>query len=129
MTNWVYIKKESYLYTIFGDRPVKVKSLVPAIPREEGAPPCYWALSSDLSDPEILQLSILLYQRWRPECESIAQAEAYIKENNVPLAVSNTSGCETDEWGSGSFCSSPCAHSLILCLSVLETIAFTPSLI
>ena len=97
MTNWIYIKKECYLYQIFGDRPVKVDSLIPATPREEGAPPCYWVLSSDLSEPEILQLSILLYQRWRPECKSLADAEQYIREKNVPLAVSNTSRCMTDE--------------------------------
>lgn len=97
MTNWTYIKKDSYLYQVFGDRPVKIESLVPAVPREEGAPPCYWALANDFSDSELLQLSIVLYEQWKPECRSIAEAEAYIKEKNLPLAIIHTTGCMTDE--------------------------------
>lgn len=97
MANWVYIKSDSYLYRVFGDRPIKVDSLIPATPREKGCPPCYWVLASDLSDTEMLQLSIMLYQQWQPECNSIADAEAYIREKNLPLAVINTKGCMTDE--------------------------------
>lgn len=97
MANWVYIKSDSYLYPVFGNRPIKVDSLIPAIPREEGAPPCYWVLVADLSDTEMLQMSLLLYEQWKPECKSIAEAEAYIRQKNLPLAVVHTKGCMTDE--------------------------------
>ena len=98
MTNWVYIAKDSLLYQVFGDRPVEVESLIPGLAREGESPPCYLALASNMYDAEILQLSLMLYEQWQPECQSVDQAEAYIRNNNLPLAVVHTSGCTTDEW-------------------------------
>lgn len=71
---------------IFPDRSVPLRSVLPIIPREVGSPPCYLVPGDALSEEQVEALAQLLPQ-WSPECQSIEQARAYIREDSLPLKV------------------------------------------
>lgn len=103
MASFAYLKQDSELRSIFPSGTVPIVSIVPAVPREEGAPLCYWVKGSELSEEQLHQLAELIFETWRPECESYDQALASVL-NDLPLRTTHFSGCGTDDhfqmpWG------------------------------
>lgn len=82
---WGYIVADAPFASIFPDGRVPLKALFPIIPREEGAPRCYLVDVAELSDDQVAALAALLWELWRPECESVEQAIAYIRTEGLPL--------------------------------------------
>ena len=97
MACWATCKRESVFYSIFGDDPVPIKSIVPIIPREEGSPPCYVVLVEKLEVAQANALAEMLLKRWSPECQSIEQAKQYILEG-LPLKTSHFNVCGSDDY-------------------------------
>lgn len=97
MTCWANCKRESEFYPIFGDQPVPIRSIVPIIPRELGAPPCYVVLVEDLELAQANALAEMLFQKWQPECQSIEQAKQYILDG-LPLKTSHFNSCGSDDY-------------------------------
>ena len=97
MTCFATCQAESEFYSIFGDRPVPIRSIVPITPREEGSPPCYVVLGEKLGQAQVNALAEMLFQRWSPECESIEQDKQYILEG-LPLKTSHFNGCGSDDY-------------------------------
>ena len=97
MTCWGNCKSESEFYSIFGDQPVPIRSIVPIIPREEGSPPCYVVLGEKLGQAQVNALAEKLLNYWSPECRSIEQARQYILDG-LPLKTSHFNGCSSDDF-------------------------------
>lgn len=96
---WGYLIEGSPFGAIFPDGRVPLRSIIPMTPRERGAPPCYLVAIRELSEAQIAQLATLLWQQWRPECESLEQAVTYIQTEGLPLRCSWFSGVATRQLG------------------------------
>lgn len=97
MACWANCKPESEFYSIFGDQPVPIRSIVPIIPREEGSPPCYIVLVDKLEVSQAENLAQKLFEKWQLECTSIEQARQYILDG-LPLKTSHFNGCSSDDF-------------------------------
>lgn len=95
MSSWGYLKNDTPFNHLFPDGKVPLVSIFQAIPREEGAPPCYWVDGSRLSEHQIEELSKMLYQMWQPECQSLESAIAYVR-GQLPLNAEWFNGVATD---------------------------------
>lgn len=82
---WANLKPETPFSQLFPDGRVPIRSILPIIPREEGAPRCYLVPGSQLTDEQIRGLAELIWRQWQPECETLEQAIAYIREDALPL--------------------------------------------
>lgn len=96
MASYAFCNPDSDLFPIFGDEAIPILSIVPIIPREHGAPPCYVILGRELSENVRHQLAMKLFEMWQPECESIEMASEYILEG-LPLKTTHFVGVGTDE--------------------------------
>lgn len=83
--SWGHLKPDTPFAHIFPDGRVPLKGPLPIIPREGGAPPCYLIPGRELSEQQIQALAEMLWETWRPECESVEQAAAYIRGDALPL--------------------------------------------
>lgn len=81
---WATLRPDTPFSSLFPDRQVPIRSVIPIVPREEGAPPCYMVEGNLLADEQLRALAGLLLEMWSPECESIDQAIAYIRDG-LPL--------------------------------------------
>jgi hypothetical protein len=103
MACWAYLKQDSELRDIFPTGSVPIVSIVPGIPREEGAPLCYWVKGSELNEEQVERLAQLIFEMWLPECSNMGQAREYVR-NDLPLKATHFNGCGTDDhfqmpWG------------------------------
>ena len=92
---WGWLVPINPFAAVFPDGKVPLKSILPVIPRERTAPPCYLLDVAQISDAQIAALAALLWQQWQPECASAAEAEAYIRQEGLPIRVSWFSGVGT----------------------------------
>ncbi len=97
MTSHAYCSENSEFFSIFGSQAVPIKSIVPIIPREHGAPPCYVVLVEQLPLTIANQLAEMIYEEWQPECESLQMAKEYILQG-LPLRITHFSGVGTDDY-------------------------------
>lgn len=95
MSCWGYLKETSQLYPIFGTQGVPILSLIPIIPREQGAPLCYVILGNELSREILDQLAAKLFELWQPECIDLEMAREYITKG-LPLKTTHFSGVGGD---------------------------------
>lgn len=79
------LKPDTPFSAVFPDSLVPLRSIEPFIPRDYNCPPCFEVDADKLTDEQIQQLAQKLYEQWQPECESIEQAIAYIREPGLPL--------------------------------------------
>jgi hypothetical protein len=79
-----YLKDNTPFAHVFPDGKVHLVSMFPAIPREKGAPPCYWVDGSKLTPSQIEELAKMLYQMWKAECKSLDEAREYVSKE-LPL--------------------------------------------
>lgn len=84
--HWAYLREGTPFKEIFPTRRVPLKSAMPIVPREEGSPPCFVVDPAFLSTEQIDTLAQMLFELWRPECESIQQACEYIRQG-LPLRI------------------------------------------
>jgi hypothetical protein len=96
---WGHLVATAPFLPIFPTGRVPLISIWPIIPREEGAPRCYLVNVAELSDDQVEQLAAMLWELWRPECESVEQAVAYIREQGLPLKVDWFSSVGTTRMG------------------------------
>ncbi len=96
---WGYLIDTAPFLPVFPNGRVPLISIWPIIPREEGAPRCYLVNVAELSDDQVAHLAAMLLEMWRPECESVEQAAAYIREEGLPLRVSWFSTIGTTRMG------------------------------
>jgi hypothetical protein len=94
--SWGHLKEGTPFAHIFPDGRVPLKGPLPIVPREAGAPPCYLVPGHELSDDQIAALAAMLWETWRPECESAEQAAAYIRADALPLRAEWFSSVGTD---------------------------------
>ena len=94
METWAELKPDTPFNQIFPDSKVPIKSIVPIIPDSEGSPPCYVIDAAFLSEDQIKELALGLYQTWRPKCTSVAMAIDYIRRG-LPLSCEHFSGVAT----------------------------------
>lgn len=97
MSSWAYLKEDAPFNQFFPGGQVPIQSIVPIIPREVGAPPCYVVMGNQLADWQLRGLGEMLLNQWGGECKGLGEAIAYIR-NGLPLRCSWFSGCGTDEW-------------------------------
>jgi hypothetical protein len=97
MASWGILKDDCPFASVFPDRRVEIRSIVPIIPREIGSPPCYIVEGENLSRGQLRNLAERLYQIWQPECDSVGAAAAYILEG-LPLKTSHFSSVGTNDY-------------------------------
>ncbi|MGL4622045.1 MAG: hypothetical protein ACRCZS_23800 [Chroococcidiopsis sp.] len=95
MTNTGYLKDNTPFNHIFPDGKVPLCSIFSAIPREKGAPPCYWVDGSKLTPHQIEELAKLLYPIWQNEMKSLEEAREYVSKE-LPLKADWFSSRSTD---------------------------------
>jgi len=83
--SWGYLNPDTPFAHIFPDGRVPLRSPFPIVPREAGAPLCYLVPGRELTEAQITALAEMLWEMWRPECDSIDQAAAYIRDDALPL--------------------------------------------
>jgi len=88
MAIYAHLKPESHLNRFIPDGYVPLVHMMAIRPRDHTAPPCYLVAGFELEPAVVDQLAQYLYEKWRPECESIDQARAYICDPaGVPIQV------------------------------------------
>lgn len=97
MSSWGYLRADTPFADVFPTGRVPLRSIVPMRPRDESAPLCYVVDPAGLTEAQIAQLAAGLYERWRPECASVAAAAAYIRDPGLPLRCAWFSGAATDD--------------------------------
>ena len=96
---WGHLVDTAPFRSVFPDGRVPLKGVFPIIPREAGAPPCYLVDVGELSSEQVEQLAALLWELWRPECESVDQAIRYIHDEGLPLQVDHFASVATTRMG------------------------------
>ena len=82
---WANLKPETPFNHLFPDGRVPIRSILPIIPREEGAPRCYLVPGDKLTAEQIMGLAQIIWRQWHPECQTLEQAIAYIRDDALPL--------------------------------------------
>ncbi|WP_375470992.1 hypothetical protein [uncultured Nostoc sp.] len=98
MASHAYCNESSDFFPVFGNQAVPIRSIVPIIPREHGAPPCYVVLVDQLSESIIEQLAEMIFQEWQPECKSIQMAREYMLQDGLPLRTTHFSSVGTNDY-------------------------------
>lgn len=93
---WGHLHPGTPFAHVFPNGRVPLKAPLPIVPREEGAPLCYLVPGRLLSEAQIQALAAMLWEMWRPECESVEQAAAYIRDDALPLKQEWFSSVGTD---------------------------------
>lgn len=91
-----HLNPETPYAHIFPDGHVPLTSIWPMVPREIGAPTCYLLDVSELTDEQIADLALMVYERWKPEVASVEDAVAYILNPGLPLETKWFSGAATN---------------------------------
>lgn len=94
-TCWGDLKPDTPYNHIFPDGKVPLCSIFSAIPREKGAPPCYWVDGSKLNKYQIEELAKMLYAIWTHEIKSLDEAREYVSKE-LPLKTDWFAGASTD---------------------------------
>jgi hypothetical protein len=81
---WGVLKPDAPFAHLFEDGRVPLRSMWTMRPRDERAPLCYLVAGDQLTDGQVRGLAQDLYQMWVPECASVEEAAAYIRED-LPL--------------------------------------------
>lgn len=84
---WGILRPDTPFAGLFADRRVPLRSVVAIIPREEGAPACYLVEGKLLDEQQLAWMGAAIYEMWKPECASVADAIAYIRDDALPLRV------------------------------------------
>ena len=94
---WAYLSPDNFLWDVWPDGMVPISSPQAFIPREHGMPPCYEMDASRCSQSQLEILAANLYEKWKPECESVDQALAFIKGPGLPLQCTYFTGVMTSD--------------------------------
>lgn len=95
MTTFGHLKNDTPFAYVFPDGKVPLTNIFKGIPREKGAPECYWVDGSRLNPQQIEELAKMLYEMWQPECKSLDQARDYVSKE-LPLNADWFTGASTD---------------------------------
>lgn len=92
---WGHLTEDSPLRAIWTDGEVPLQ--LPIVLQSDSHPPSY-LLDPRLCTPEQLQaIAEWIYERWKPECTSVAEALAYIQAPGLPLAITHFTGVGTTD--------------------------------
>lgn len=95
---WASLKPSTPFSHLFPDGRVPIRSIMPIIPGEAGNPPCYLVPGNQLTAEQICGLAQMLV-RTNPECKTLEQAIAYIRDDALPLRTDWFTGISSVDQG------------------------------